>query len=54
MIDIGDAELWCPEGVNSLLPLGENNDFLIEVWVNEHQPEDTIINVKLVETFRFS
>lgn len=51
MIDIEGAELGCLKGANSLLRSDTNNDFLIEICVNEHQPEGTIINPKLVETF---
>tara|TARA_B100000575_G_scaffold182103_1_gene146250 strand:+ start:14366 stop:15220 length:855 start_codon:yes stop_codon:yes gene_type:complete len=51
MIDIEGAELGCLKGANSLLRSDTNNDFLIEICVNEHQPENTIINPKLVETF---
>jgi FkbM family methyltransferase len=51
MIDIEGAELGCLKGANSLLASNENNDFLIEICVNEHQPKGTIINPKLVETF---
>ena len=51
MIDIEGAELGCLKGAISLLNSDTNNDFLIEICVNEHQPESTIINPKLVETF---
>jgi len=51
MIDIEGAELGCLKGANSLLRSDTNNDFLIEICVNEHQPEGTIINPKLFETF---
>ena len=52
MIDIEGAELGCLKGANSLLASDSNNDFLIEICVNEHQPEGTIINPKLLETFQ--
>ncbi len=51
MIDIEGAELGCLKGASSLLTSDTNNDFLIEICVDEHQPEGTIINPKLVETF---
>jgi len=51
MIDIEGAELGCLKGASSLLTSVTNNDFLIEICVKEHQPEGTIINPKLVETF---
>ncbi|MDA7852935.1 FkbM family methyltransferase [Porticoccaceae bacterium] len=51
MIDIEGAELGCLKGANSLLASDENNAFLIEICVDEHQPEGTIINPKLVATF---
>lgn len=51
MIDIEGAELGCLKGASSLLTSDTNNDFLIEICVNEHQPVGTKINPKLVETF---
>ncbi len=51
LIDIEGAELGCLKGASSLLTSDTNNDFLIEICVNEHQPEGTIINPELVETF---
>lgn len=51
MIDIEGAELGCLKGARSLLTSDTNNDFLIEICVNEHQPVGAIINPKLVETF---
>ncbi len=53
MIDIEGAELGCLKGARSLLTSDTNNDFIIEICVNEHQPEGTLINPKLVETFEF-
>ncbi|MDB4035283.1 FkbM family methyltransferase [Pseudomonadales bacterium] len=51
MIDIEGAELGCLKGANSLLASECNNDFLIEICVNEHQPKGVSVNPKLVETF---
>lgn len=51
MIDIEGAELECLKGANSLLSSAEKNVFLIEICINEHQPDGTKINPKLVETF---
>ena len=51
MIDIEGAELECLKGANSLLSSTEKNVFIMGVCINEHQPDGTLINPKLVETF---
>lgn len=53
MIDIEGAELGCLKGAISLLTSDTNNDFLIEICVNQNQPDGIIVNPKLVETFEF-
>ena len=52
LIDIEGAEFKCLKGAKSLLSSNENNVFLIEVSVTDHQPEGIKINPNLLETFK--
>ncbi|MDC3245164.1 FkbM family methyltransferase [Gammaproteobacteria bacterium] len=52
MIDIEGAELGCLKGANSLIASDQDNDFIIEICSDVHQPQGTIINPNLVETFQ--
>jgi|TARA_B110000467_G_C18254285_1_gene442360 FkbM family methyltransferase len=51
LMDIEGAELGCLKGSSEILASSNNNAFLIEISVAEHQPTGTEINPHLLETF---
>jgi FkbM family methyltransferase len=51
VIDIEGAEFSCLKGSSEILASSNNNAFLIEITVAEHQPTGTEINPHLLETF---
>lgn len=51
LIDVEGAELGCLKGAEALLKSSDDNVFLIEISVAEHQPTGTAINKNLFETF---
>lgn len=53
LIDIEGAELNCLKGCETLLSSENDNVFLIEITVGEHQPSGVDINPGFLETFEF-
>ncbi len=51
LIDIEGSELNCLKGADALIKSSENNVFLIEITVCQHQPSGISINPNLVDTF---